>query len=235
MNLEDRIDAVLPQTQCRKCGYAGCRPYARAIAAGESDINRCPPGGEAGIRELAGLLGRPFKPLDPEVGAAQPPAVAIIDEELCVGCTLCIQACPVDAIVGSSKQMHTVISALCTGCELCLPPCPVDCIRMEPAGTPGRDRAAADAARRRFEMRNARLARDRREKAERLAQKAASARAAAAQADTSGADEKKALIAAAMARALAQRNSVQPKNADNLTPQQQAEIAAIEARRRRES
>jgi electron transport complex protein RnfB len=126
----DQIDAVLPQTQCGQCGYPGCRPYAEAIAADEADINQCPPGGEAGIRALADLLGREPKPLNPENGEEKPRTVAVIDEQACIGCTLCIQACPVDAIVGAAKLMHTVIADECTGCDLCLPPCPVDCIEM---------------------------------------------------------------------------------------------------------
>jgi len=130
--LVERIDKVLPQTQCGQCGYPGCKPYATAIARGEADINRCPPGGEAGIKALAELLGREPKPLDAERGVEKPKAVALIDESLCIGCTKCIQACPVDAIVGASKHMHTVIAAECTGCELCVPPCPVDCIEMVP-------------------------------------------------------------------------------------------------------
>lgn len=126
----DRIDALLPQTQCAQCSYPDCRPYAEAIASGEADINQCPPGGEAGVRALAELLGREPKPLNPENGVEQPKRVAVIDEEICIGCTLCIQACPVDAIVGAARLMHTVIAAECTGCDLCLPPCPVDCIDM---------------------------------------------------------------------------------------------------------
>lgn len=130
--LADKIDAILPQTQCGQCQHPGCRPYAEALAKGEDDINKCPPGGEDGIRKLAELLGVEFKPFAD--GAPQPKsrAVALIDEQNCIGCTLCIQACPVDAILGAAKQMHTVIAAECTGCELCLPPCPVDCISMEP-------------------------------------------------------------------------------------------------------
>jgi electron transport complex protein RnfB len=124
----ERIDAILPQTQCAQCGYPGCRPYAEAIAGGEADINQCPPGGEAGIRMLADLLGREPKPLNPENGKEAAATVVVIDEPRCIGCTLCIQACPVDAIVGAAKLMHTVIEAECTGCNLCLPPCPVDCI-----------------------------------------------------------------------------------------------------------
>lgn len=126
----DQIEAILPQTQCAQCGYPGCRPYAQAIAAGEAEINQCPPGGEAGIRALADLLGREPMPLNPDNGEEKPVAVAVIDEDICIGCTLCIQACPVDAIVGAPKLMHTVIESECTGCELCLPPCPVDCIDM---------------------------------------------------------------------------------------------------------
>lgn len=127
----NRIDRLLPQTQCGKCNFKGCRPYAEAIAAGQAEINQCPPGGEAGIRALADLLGREPLPLNPANGLEKPAAVAVIDELVCIGCTLCIEACPVDAILGATKQMHTVIAAECTGCELCLPPCPVDCIIME--------------------------------------------------------------------------------------------------------
>lgn len=126
----EQIDAILPQTQCGQCGYPGCRPYAEAIATGEAEINQCPPGGEAGVQALANLLDREPKPLNPENGEEKAPAVALIDEDLCIGCTKCIQACPVDAIVGAAKQMHTVIADECTGCELCIPPCPVDCIDM---------------------------------------------------------------------------------------------------------
>ena len=130
--LVDKIDAILPQTQCGQCSYPGCRPYATAIAAGEADINQCPPGGDAGIKLLADLLGVEPKPLNGEHGEPKPKSVAFIDEQTCIGCTLCIQACPVDAILGAAKQMHTIIAAECTGCELCLAPCPVDCITMEP-------------------------------------------------------------------------------------------------------
>jgi len=130
--LVDQIDALLPQTQCGQCTYPGCRPYAQAIAKGEADINQCPPGGETTIQALADLLDRDPKPLNPEHGIIKPKMVAIIDEPVCIGCTLCIQACPVDAILGAAKQMHTVIAEECTGCELCIPPCPVDCIDMIP-------------------------------------------------------------------------------------------------------
>jgi Na+-translocating ferredoxin:NAD+ oxidoreductase subunit B len=130
--LVEKIDAILPQTQCGQCGYPGCKPYAQAIANGAAEINQCPPGGEEGIRKLADLLGREFKPLSEEHGHEKPKAVAFIDEATCIGCTLCIQACPVDAIVGAAKQMHTVVEPLCTGCELCIAPCPVDCITLKP-------------------------------------------------------------------------------------------------------
>ena len=130
----DRIDALLPQTQCGQCTFAGCRPYAEAIAKGEADINQCPPGGEVTIHALADLLGVDPKPLNAEHGEVkQEKTVVYIDEQTCIGCTLCIQACPVDAILGSAKHMHTVIADECTGCKLCLPPCPVDCIDMVPA------------------------------------------------------------------------------------------------------
>ena len=129
----DAIDALLPQTQCTRCGYPDCHAYADAIAQQEADIDRCPPGGDATIAALAGLLHRPVKALAPEVGSFEPGTVAVIEEPLCIGCTKCVQACPVDAITGAAKQMHTVIEALCTGCGLCLPPCPVDCIHIVPA------------------------------------------------------------------------------------------------------
>lgn len=129
----DQIDAILPQTQCGQCTYPGCRPYAEAIANGEAEINQCPPGGEAVIQQLADLLGRDPLPLNEENGVEQEEdTIVVIDEQVCIGCTLCIQACPVDAILGAAKQMHTVIEDECTGCELCIPPCPVDCIHIVP-------------------------------------------------------------------------------------------------------
>jgi electron transport complex protein RnfB len=130
--LVDKVDAILPQTQCGQCGYPGCKPYATAIANKEADINRCPPGGEEGIRKLAELLGVEFKPFGEGAAQPKPKAVAVIDENICIGCTLCLQACPVDAIAGAAKQMHTIIASECTGCELCVAPCPVDCISMAP-------------------------------------------------------------------------------------------------------
>ncbi|HTI97092.1 MAG TPA: electron transport complex subunit RsxB [Rudaea sp.] len=136
MTLAERIDALLPQTQCTRCGYPACMDYANAIAGDEAAINQCPPGGAAGIAALAGLLGREPRPLNPANGIEKPREIALIDEEVCIGCTKCIQACPVDAIVGASKLMHTVIADECTGCELCIAPCPVDCIAMVPATMP---------------------------------------------------------------------------------------------------
>jgi electron transport complex protein RnfB len=171
--LADRIDALLPQTQCTKCGYAGCRPYAEAIAAGAAQINQCPPGGAAGIARLARLLRRPLLPLNPANGIEKWLHVAVIDEALCIGCTLCIQACPVDAIVGSAKMMHTVLAAACTGCDLCLPPCPMDCIALVPVEPPRAwTPADAAAARARFDAREVRLVREREYRDDRLAAKA---------------------------------------------------------------
>ena len=135
----DQIDALLPQTQCGQCTYAGCRPYAEAMAAGEADINQCPPGGESTILALADLLGVDPKPLNPEHGEHSEKTVVMIDEQVCIGCTLCIQACPVDAILGAAKQMHTVITSECTGCDLCIPPCPVECIHVVPVKTTARN------------------------------------------------------------------------------------------------
>ncbi len=129
-SLTERINSLLPQTQCTQCGYEGCAPYARAIADDGANINRCPPGGEAGITALSQLLNVPALPLDPECGILKPNQVALIDETVCIGCAKCLPACPVDAILGASKYMHTVIAPLCTGCGLCIPPCPVDCITL---------------------------------------------------------------------------------------------------------
>ena len=160
ISLADRLDAALPQTQCTKCGYDGCRPYAEAIATGAAGINQCPPGGAAGIEKLAQLTGRPALPLNPANGIEQPLMRAIIDESRCIGCTLCLPACPVDAIVGAGKRMHSVLAAHCTGCDLCLPPCPMDCIVMVPVAPP-RVWTAGDAtlARERFVARRERQTR----------------------------------------------------------------------------
>lgn len=161
-DLAERINPALPQTQCTRCGYPTCRAYAEAIASNAADIDRCPPGGAEGVAALARLLGRESKPLNPEYGNEAPPIVAFIDEDVCIGCTKCIQACPVDAIVGAAKRMHTIIAAECTGCELCLPPCPVDCITLPQIASAPLARAQvlarATQACERFDARNARLA-----------------------------------------------------------------------------
>ncbi|HMM57864.1 MAG: RnfABCDGE type electron transport complex subunit B [Xanthomonadales bacterium PRO7] len=155
MNLAEHIDALLPQTQCTRCGYPACMDYAHAIANDEADINQCPPGGAVGIAALAALLGRAAKPLNPANGVEKPREIAYIDEAVCIGCTKCIQACPVDAIVGASKLMHTILADECSGCELCIAPCPVDCIAMIPATVP----ADADKYRARYMTHNERRAR----------------------------------------------------------------------------
>ena len=162
----DDIDALLPQTQCTRCGYPGCRPYAEAMARGEADINQCPPGGGATIATLAGLLRRDPLPLNPANGVEGPPLVARIDESACIGCAQCLPPCPVDAIIGARKQMHTVILELCTGCGLCIAPCPVDCIAMVPRASLPDAPAAPDAPanRSRFLAHNERLSRRARER-----------------------------------------------------------------------
>ncbi|MDC8757214.1 electron transport complex subunit RsxB [Janthinobacterium fluminis] len=212
--LADQIEDLLPQTQCTKCGFNGCRPYAEAIAAGAADINQCPPGGAEGIARLAGLLGRPVIPLNPVNGYDRPRPVAFIDEDLCIGCTLCIQACPVDAIIGAAKQMHTILPSLCTGCDLCVAPCPVDCIVMYPvsgerSGWDAWTAEQAAAARARHDFRTLRLQRERADNDARLAAKAV-AKLQAVTAEPSNTPEeiaekerKRAIIAAAMERARA--------------------------------
>ncbi len=204
-----RIDAELPQTQCTKCGHDGCRPYAEAIVAGTAQINQCPPGGAAGIAVLAALTGQPPLPLNPVNGIEKPLTVAVIDESLCIGCTLCIQACPVDAIVGAAKRMHTVLPALCTGCDLCVPPCPMDCIAMVPVAPPRAwTRADADASRARFESRKQRLVRERDDNDARLQAKAIAKldmlREDPHQAEAETA-RKRAIVEAAIARARSRR------------------------------
>ena len=171
----DEVDALLPQTQCTRCGYSGCRPYAEAVVNGAADINQCPPGGAATIDALAALLGRPALPLNPACGAEGPALVAEIDEAACIGCAKCLPPCPVDAIVGAQKQMHTVLAALCTGCELCVAPCPVDCIRMLPRVPLAGPAPAAAHNRVRYEARNARLAAQARERAALLSARKAEA------------------------------------------------------------
>lgn len=212
--LADRIEDLLPQTQCTKCGYAGCRPYAEAIAQGEANYNQCPPGGAQGIARLAALLAKRVIALNPENGEERPRALAVIDESLCIGCTLCMQACPVDAIVGAPKLMHTVLAERCTGCDLCVAPCPVDCIAMVPVtgdrtGWDAWSQGQANAARERHRLRAARLERERQaalaRATARRAQAAASAGAAAAAPASPAADDeaakKRAIIQAALERA----------------------------------
>ena len=218
--LADRIEDVLPQTQCTKCGYPACRPYAEAIANGTAAHNQCPPGGAEGVARIAVVLGKPVIPLNPVNGIERERPVAVIDEGACIGCTLCIQACPVDAIVGAAKQMHTVIASLCTGCDLCVPPCPVDCIDMQ-AATPGRtgwaawSQADADAARTRHDARTSRLQREKQENDARLAAKAlaklAEVDASNAQTDAERAEKerKRAIIQAAIERSHRQKEAAQ--------------------------
>ena len=214
-NLIDQIDALLPQTQCTKCGYAGCHPYAEAVAAGKADIDQCPPGGAAGVAQLAALLGRAPKPLNPAYGMEQPRAAALIDENWCIGCTLCIQACPVDAIVGGPKRMHTVLLELCTGCELCIPPCPVDCIEMvaleelvrrgASISDPASERRAAQA-RARYQLHRARLENEREESAAQLAMQANGRRRRVdPKAPLADSKSKSAAVRAALGRARARR------------------------------
>ena len=236
------IDAILPQTQCRQCGFDGCEPYAAAIAKGRAPINQCPPGGEQGIRKLAQLLGVSPLPLNTAHGITKPKAVAFIDEDACIGCTLCMAACPVDAIVGAAKLAHTVISAECTGCELCIPPCPVNCISMIPASAiphPGDTHAvnparqlspaaapsisalqeeemkASERARMRYRSRLRRLTREKMEREEKLAMTTGSPKSgntSSPEIAVAAADIKRAAIEAALARAKACRVQAAEKN-----------------------
>ena len=209
-----RLHAALPQTQCTRCGYPDCASYAQAMAAGEAGINQCPPGGARGIVRLAELTGRAPVALDPDRGVEGPRMMAVIDEDWCIGCTLCLDACPTDAILGGNKRMHTVIEACCTGCELCVPVCPVDCIALENAtgertGWNAWSPAQAQQALQRYETRQARKARDAVEHGERMERKA-EAKLADLPNLTHGAegaelDRKRAVIEAALARARARR------------------------------
>lgn len=218
--LADRLEDILPQTQCTKCSYPDCRSYAEALATGEVPPNRCPPGGVEGIKRLSAILAPIFpqaafelhQTIDPECGKERPRPVALIDPKTCIGCTLCIQACPVDAIVGASKQMHVVLSDWCTGCDLCIPPCPVDCITMidvtdRQTGWQAWAPELAEAARNRYGTRNIRLDREQRDNDERLAKKAA-AKLVSVNAENPESEEakkeqerKRAIIAAAIERA----------------------------------
>jgi Na+-translocating ferredoxin:NAD+ oxidoreductase subunit B len=209
-DLAARLHAALPQTQCTRCGFPDCAGYARALADGEAEINQCPPGGAEGIERLAAITGRPPLPLNPANGAERPRTVAVIDEAWCIGCTLCIKACPTDAILGSNKLMHTVMEPYCTGCELCVPVCPVDCISLENvtgerSGWQAWSAAQAAQALQRYQARQARLGR---EESERTVQLEANAveKPAVRPAQTHGAqganaDRKRAMIEAALARA----------------------------------
>ena len=177
MSLLEQLNNALPQTQCTRCGYPDCQRYAQAMAQGLADINQCPPGGTEGVERLAALTGKAVIPLNPENGLEGPRTIAIIDEAWCIGCTLCIDACPTDAIVGTNKRMHTVVEPYCTGCELCIPACPVDCISLEPidinlSGWASWPQALADIARQRYELRTARLEREAVEHDARLQDKA---------------------------------------------------------------
>ncbi len=233
-SLADRIDALLPQTQCTRCGYQGCRPYAEAIATGAADINQCPPGGAAGIVKLADLLKTLPKALNPANGIEKPLEMAVIDESLCIGCTLCIQACPVDAIVGAPKLMHTILSSWCTGCELCIAPCPVDCIamvRVEPEHL--WNDADAALARARYYSRNDRLTDESREREKKLAAKSTSSTPATDPASAAAEARKKAVIAAAVERARGLREAALPRNTEAASEEVRRQIAAADARRAR--
>lgn len=210
------IDAILPQTQCGQCGYAGCEPYAEAIVEGLADINQCPPGDAEGIQKLADLLGIKPKLLNTTHGLPKTKAVALIDEDICIGCTFCIKACPVDAIVGAAKQMHTVITAECTGCELCIEPCPMDCISMLPvkeqsATLQENKLKAADQARSRYQFRLQRLEREKQAEQERLVLKNG-AKSHMVKTPVSADDRKKMIVQAAIKRANAARVQMDENN-----------------------
>lgn len=219
----ERLNELLPQTQCTRCGYPDCASYAQAMADGHADINQCPPGGDEGVRRLADATGRPYRPLNPDHGVEGPRQLAIIDETWCIGCTLCLQACPVDSILGANKRMHTVIEYLCTGCELCIPVCPVDCISLVPAhpepaptGWAAWSEPEAQQARRRYEARTVRVVRQRAENDARLQAKAEAKLANLAEAskltEPAELDRKRAVIEAALARARARRSEPPQQN-----------------------
>jgi electron transport complex protein RnfB len=259
--LADRIEDLLPQTQCTKCGFPACRPYAEAVANGEANYNQCPPGGAEGVARLAAVLGQPVIALNSANGVERPRPLAVIDEQVCIGCTLCMQACPVDAIVGAPKQMHTVLVERCTGCDLCVPPCPVDCIAMPPVsgaatGWDAWSQAQADAARERHNRREARLAREREAAEARAAARRASGTTTATAAGTPAQPtqagitpesapvqddaeaKKRAIIQAALERARQKKEELAakgqgPLNTERVSADVQAQIDAAEARRRR--
>lgn len=215
-DLSRLIDAALPQTQCTRCGYPDCASYARAVASGEAGINQCPPGGAEGVERLAALTGRPISPIDPTHGQEGPLRLALIDETWCIGCTLCIKACPVDCIVGAPKLMHTVVSAQCTGCELCIPACPVDCISLVEAsdgrtGWAAWSETQAEQARDRYAFRRIRLEQAARDNDARLAAKAEAKLADlpnhSLHTDPATLERKRAVIEAALARARARQSS----------------------------
>ncbi len=258
-SLADRIEDLLPQTQCTKCGFDGCRPYAEAIARGDANYNQCPPGGAEGVVRLASLLGKPVIPINPDNGVERPRPLAVIDETLCIGCTLCMQACPVDAIVGAPKQMHTVVEKLCTGCDLCVAPCPVDCIAMVPVtgnhtGWDAWTQQQADEARERHDRRLVRLKLEREAAEARAAARHAGggnapsepapapAGAASGAATTPATDDaeakKRAIIQAALERARKKKEEsaalgAGPRNTEHVSADVQAQIDAAEARRKR--
>jgi electron transport complex protein RnfB len=214
--LADQINAALPQTQCTRCGYPNCAAYSQAIAGGDADINQCPPGGAEGITRLAVITGKPDKALNPVHGSEGPRQLAVIDEAWCIGCTLCLDACPTDAIVGSNKLMHTVIEPYCTGCELCIPVCPVDCISLENvtgqrSGWAAWSEEDAQLARKRYEMHSWRRSTEAGQNQKRLEEKALDAVANlpvhSQHTDPIVLDQKRAVIEAALARSRARRNA----------------------------
>lgn len=211
-----RLHAALPQTQCTRCGYPDCEAYATAVAQGQAGINQCPPGGAEGVARLSALTGRPIQPLSPEHGIEGPRTVAFIDEAWCIGCTLCLKACPTDAILGSNKQMHTVIEPWCTGCELCIPVCPVDCIELEVVsgertGWAAWSEAEAQVALQRYRQHQGRQAREKAENDARLQAEAQhklqDISAHSRLSDPTQLERKRALIEAALQKARARRNT----------------------------
>lgn len=234
-SLAEALDALLPQTQCTRCGYPDCHAYAQAMAAGEARINQCPPGGAEGIRRLAEATGQAVLPLDPAHGVESARTVARVDEAWCIGCTLCIKACPVDCIIGAPKRMHTVVEADCTGCELCVPACPVDCIVLDPVTGPHTGWAAwspeqAASARQQYHRTRERRAREARETESRLAAQASAKLADLARhsqiTEPDALARKRAIVEAAMARARAQREAAGPRPTTSAGPAAAQPVAA---------